>query len=146
MNQKIYKGIRVRAAFNEGDDDGHKQDVEEDSEVERDRSDDEVSGLEHLSGGQQTVVVVALIFAVLRMEAAPFYILDEFDHALDSQYRQAIAGLIAELSEKSQFLITTFKPELIETTDASIFEIQFANRRSQMVPMDKAGAVAIIKA
>ena len=44
-------------------------------------------GLQHLSGGQKTVVVVALIFAVLKIEAAPFYILDEFDHALDSQYR-----------------------------------------------------------
>ena len=48
-------------------------------------------GLSHLSGGQKTVVVVALIFAVLKMESAPFYILDEFDHALDTQYRKAIA-------------------------------------------------------
>ena len=55
-------------------------------------------GLSHLSGGQKTVVVVALIFAVLKMEAAPFYILDEFDHALDSCYRSAIAKLIIELS------------------------------------------------
>jgi structural maintenance of chromosome 3 (chondroitin sulfate proteoglycan 6) len=42
-----------------------------------------------------------MIFAVLKMEAAPFYILDEFDHALDSQYRQAIANLISELSVHS---------------------------------------------
>jgi len=41
-------------------------------------------GLSHLSGGQKTVVVVSLIFAVLKLDAAPFYILDEFDHALDS--------------------------------------------------------------
>ena len=41
-------------------------------------------GLSHLSGGQKTVVVVALIFAVLKLDAAPFYILDEFDHALDA--------------------------------------------------------------
>ena len=41
------------------------------------------TGLTHLSGGQKTVVVVALIFAVLKLDAAPFYILDEFDHALD---------------------------------------------------------------
>ncbi len=47
-----------------------------------------------LSGGQKTVVVVAMIFAVLKMSAAPFYILDEFDHALDVQYRSAIATLI----------------------------------------------------
>ena len=40
--------------------------------------------LSQLSGGQKTVVVVSLIFAVLKLDAAPFYILDEFDHALDA--------------------------------------------------------------
>jgi chromosome segregation ATPase len=39
-----------------------------------------------------------MIFAVLKMSAAPFYILDEFDHALDAQYRNAIADLISNLS------------------------------------------------
>ncbi len=61
----------------------------------------EETNLKQLSGGQKSVVVVAMIFAVLKMEAAPFYILDEFDHALDSQYRQAIANLISELSVHS---------------------------------------------
>jgi chromosome segregation ATPase len=36
-----------------------------------------------------------MIFAVLKMEAAPFYIMDEFDHALDSQNRNSIAGLVS---------------------------------------------------
>jgi structural maintenance of chromosome 3 (chondroitin sulfate proteoglycan 6) len=54
-----------------------------------------------------------LILSVLQIEAAPFYILDEFDHALDGQYRKAIASLISSLSDRSQFLITTFKPELV---------------------------------
>ena len=34
--------------------------------------------------GAARALVLAMIFAVLRMEAAPFYILDEFDHALDT--------------------------------------------------------------
>ena len=59
-------------------------------------------------------MVVALLLAVLKVEAAPFYILDEFDHALDAQYRHAIAKLISQLSKKSQFFITTFKPDIIE--------------------------------
>jgi len=41
------------------------------------------------------VVVIAMIFSVLKMEAAPFYIMDEFDHALDSQYRSSISGLVS---------------------------------------------------
>jgi len=103
-------------------------------------------GLQHLSGGQKTVVVVALIFAVLKMEAAPFYILDEFDHALDAQYRKAIAQLILELSTKSQFLITTFKTDLIDILkDAKIFEVSFHNKQSRLEIIDKARAHAILK-
>lgn len=102
-------------------------------------------GLNHLSGGQKTVVVVALIFSVLKMEAQPFYILDEFDHALDSQYRKAIANLVKELSAKSQFLISTFKPDLIESIiDAKIFEVSFKNKQSKLQLIDKSRALEIL--
>ena len=100
--------------------------------------------LAHLSGGQKTVVVVALILAVLKMEAAPFYILDEFDHALDSQYRSTIAQLINELSSRSQFLITTFKPEIIKATNAKIFEVTFKNRKSSMAEIGQEKALKIV--
>ena len=57
------------------------------------------------------------MFAILKIDAAPFYVMDEFDNALDSENRGAIAGLIFDLSKASQFLITTFKPELIDGAD-----------------------------
>lgn len=60
------------------------------------------------------MVAASLLFAILKIEAAPFYIMDEFDHALDAEFRGAIASLIMELAVNSQFLITTFKPELVE--------------------------------
>ena len=86
-----------------------------------------------------------MIFAVLRMEAAPFYILDEFDHALDAQYRQAIAQLVSELSQHSQFLITTFKPELItHCQDSLMCEVKFANRKSSIKKIEQDRALKII--
>ena len=91
-------------------------------------------------------MVVSLIFAVLKVDAAPFYILDEFDHALDVQYRAAIASLINELSRKSQFLITTFKPEMIRVTQAKIFEVTFRAKKSAMVEIDRDRALRIVKA
>jgi len=39
-----------------------------------------------------------LLFAIFKIEPAPFYIMDEFDNALDAEFRGAIAGLIYELS------------------------------------------------
>ena len=104
------------------------------------------TGLSHLSGGQKTVVVVALIFAVLKLEPAPFYILDEFDHALDPQYRSSIATLIAELSSRSQFLITTFKPELIRAADAKLFEVRFQGKKSVIKEINREQALGIVRA
>jgi len=39
-----------------------------------------------------------LLFSILKIEAAPFYIMDEFDNALDAEYRGAVCCLIKELS------------------------------------------------
>ena len=52
--------------------------------------DDELS-LSQLSGGQKAVVAACLIFAIQKIDAAPFYIMDEFDASLDAQYCQGIA-------------------------------------------------------
>ena len=46
--------------------------------------------MKQLSGGQKTLVALALIFAIQRCDPAPFYLFDEIDAALDPQYRQAI--------------------------------------------------------
>jgi len=54
--------------------------------------------LSRLSGGQKAVVAACLIFAIQRIEPLPFYILDEFDSALDPLYCEGIANQIAELS------------------------------------------------
>ena len=53
--------------------------------------------------------------------------------------------MVSTLSTKSQFLITTFKPELVETNEnGKIFEVSFANRKSKINVIDKAKALKII--
>ncbi|KAF4733906.1 hypothetical protein FOZ63_002401 [Perkinsus olseni] len=54
--------------------------------------------MHELSGSQKSVVAVALLFAVLRSEQPPLYILDEIDSALDAQYREAVARLISSVT------------------------------------------------
>ena len=44
-----------------------------------------------LSGGQQTVVALSLVFAIQRCDPSPFYLFDEIDAALDPSYRTHIA-------------------------------------------------------
>ena len=50
--------------------------------------------MNQLSGGQQTLVALTLIFAIQRCDPAPFYLLDEIDQALDDTHRKAVADLI----------------------------------------------------
>ena len=92
--------------------------------------------LSSLSGGQKAVVATCLIFAVQKIDVSPFYILDEFDSALDTSYCQGIANVIKKMSHSSkdeetgeerpgcQFIITSFKPHMISCAD-QIFEVLF---------------------
>ena len=47
--------------------------------------------MKQLSGGQKTLVALALIFAIQRCDPAPFYLFDEIDAALDPQFRSALS-------------------------------------------------------
>jgi len=98
--------------------------------------------MQQLSGGQKTVVAIALIFAIQRLEPAPFYLFDEIDAALDTQYRTAIARLIARDAKNAQMVITTFRPEIIETADR-FYRVYQKNRvsRIECVPREEAKKV-----
>merc|ERR1712154_320281 len=74
-------------------------------------------GIRQLSGGQQTVVALALIFAIQRCDPSPFYVFDEIDAALDQQYRKAVADIISKMKTKTQFITTTFRPEILNEAD-----------------------------
>mmetsp|Transcript_38122 Transcript_38122/g.83033 ORF Transcript_38122/g.83033 Transcript_38122/m.83033 type:complete len:1198 (-) Transcript_38122:50-3643(-) len=98
--------------------------------------------MSQLSGGQKTVVAIALVFAIQRLEPAPFYLFDEIDAALDTQYRTAVARLIARDAKNAQMVITTFRPEIIETADR-FYRVFQKNRvsRIECVPRDEAKRV-----
>lgn len=56
----------------------------------------EVMSMKQLSGGQKTLVALALIFAIQRCDPAAFYLFDEIDAALDPQYRTTVAHMLAQ--------------------------------------------------
>ncbi len=105
-----------------------------------------------LSGGQKSLVALALIFAIQRADPAPFYLMDEVDAALDATYRSSVAALMKKASApdegnggagKSQYVVATFKPELVMPGDM-FFKISYANKVSSMKAVSQQEALATI--
>jgi chromosome segregation protein len=65
------------------------------------------------SGGERSVAAVAFIFALKEFTPASFYLLDEVDAHLDAFHVSRLAELLLEESEKTQFIIITLKPEMV---------------------------------
>lgn len=66
-----------------------------------------------LSGGEQTLVALALIFAIQELNPYCFYILDEIDAALDKRNSGRLAGLLKRYMEKGQYIIISHNDEII---------------------------------
>lgn len=60
-----------------------------------------------LSGGERAMTAVALLFALLEINPAPFCVLDEIDAALDEANVGRVAQTLKELAGQSQFLVIT---------------------------------------
>ena len=84
-----------------------------------------------LSGGQKSLVALALIFAIQKCDPAPFYLFDEIDAALDAMHRKAVADMIHELADGAQFITTTFRPELLEHS-SKFYGVKFRNKVSHV--------------
>ena len=60
-----------------------------------------------LSGGEKTMTMIALLFAVFRSRPAPFCILDEVDAPLDEANVDRFNMIVREFMDRSQFVIVT---------------------------------------
>ena len=60
-----------------------------------------------LSGGEQTLVALSLLFAVQEHKPYHFYIFDEIDAALDKRNSERLAGLLQQYMKKGQYIVVT---------------------------------------
>ncbi|AGB40594.1 chromosome segregation protein SMC [Halobacteroides halobius DSM 5150] len=71
-----------------------------------------------MSGGEKALTATALIFALLKINPSPFYILDELDAPLDDANVNRFASYLQELSDKAQFIIITHRKGTMKVLDA----------------------------
>ncbi|QFG04065.1 chromosome segregation protein SMC [Tepidiforma bonchosmolovskayae] len=77
-----------------------------------------IKSLSLLSGGERSLTAVALLFALLTANPAPFCVLDEVDAALDEANVGRFTGALKKLSERTQFIVVTHNRRTIEVADA----------------------------
>ncbi len=77
-----------------------------------------IESLSLLSGGERSLTAVALLFALLAANPAPFCVLDEVDAALDEANVGRFADSLHALSEKTQFITVTHNRRTVEAADA----------------------------
>lgn len=66
-----------------------------------------LQNLTMLSGGERSMTSVALLFALLENDPAPFCVLDEVDAALDEANVGRVGRALTDLAHASQFLVIT---------------------------------------
>jgi chromosome segregation protein len=71
-----------------------------------------------LSGGEKAMTAIALVMAIFKYRPAPFCLLDEVDAPLDDANVGRFVNKIAEMSEKTQFIVITHNKRTMEAAKA----------------------------
>ena len=70
-----------------------------------------------LSGGEKALTAIAILFAILKINPAPFCILDEIEAALDDVNVARYALYLKKFSNDTQFLVITHRKGTMEIAD-----------------------------
>lgn len=76
-----------------------------------------VKRLDSLSGGEKGLSAIALLFAIMKVNPAPFCIFDEVEAALDDVNVTRYAKYVRRMTENTQFILITHRRGTMEEAD-----------------------------
>ena len=76
-----------------------------------------VSSIEQLSGGEKSIVALAIYFAMMKVAPPPFCMLDEVESALDDVNVDRFANYIRRMCGQTQFIVVTHRRGTMEEAD-----------------------------
>ena len=100
-----------------------------------------------LSGGEQALTAMSLIFAVFLTNPAPICVLDEVDAPLDDANVERFCNLLDTMRQRTEtrFLVITHNPITMARVDR-LFGVTMAERGvSQLVSVDLKGAEEAVR-
>jgi chromosome segregation protein len=76
-----------------------------------------VAHIEALSGGEKSLVAIALYFSIMKVNPPPFCILDEIEAALDDVNVDRFAAYLRRMNAQTQFIVITHRRGSMEEAD-----------------------------
>ncbi|PKY09857.1 chromosome segregation protein SMC [Acidithiobacillus marinus] len=100
------------------------------------------ASLQQLSGGEKALTAIALVFALFRLNPAPFCVLDEVDAPLDDANVGRFCHLVQEMAAQTQFLIVTHRNLTMQVGEQLIGVTMTEPGISRIVPVSVAATLA----
>ncbi|BDM64936.1 chromosome partition protein Smc [Shewanella sp. NFH-SH190041] len=104
------------------------------------------STIQLLSGGEKALTALSLVFAIFRLNPAPFCMLDEVDAPLDDANVERFCRLLKEMSQTVQFIYISHNKITMEMADQLIGVTMHEPGVSRIVAVDLEEAVAMADA
>ncbi|MEM3113507.1 MAG: chromosome segregation SMC family protein [Candidatus Pacearchaeota archaeon] len=88
-----------------------------------------------LSGGEQTLVALSLIFAIQEYKPYAFYILDEIDASLDKKNSELLSNLLKKYIQTGQYIIISHNDSIISGADV-IYGVSMNHGVSKVISLE----------
>ena len=89
-----------------------------------------------LSGGEKALTAIALVFALFRLNPAPFCLMDEVDAPLDDSNTERFCNMVKKMSERTQFLFVSHNKITMEMAQQLIGVTMQESGVSRIVDVD----------
>jgi chromosome segregation protein len=99
-----------------------------------------------LSGGEKALTALALVFALFRLNPAPFCLMDEVDAPLDDSNTERFCAMVKKMSERTQFLYVSHNKITMEMAQQLIGVTMQESGVSRIVEVDMEAAVRMAEA
>jgi chromosome segregation protein len=96
-----------------------------------------------LSGGEKALTAIALVFALFRLNPAPFCLMDEVDAPLDDSNTERFCQMVKKMSEKTQFLFVSHNKITMEMAQQLIGVTMQESGVSRIVDVDIEAAMTM---
>lgn len=104
------------------------------------------STIQLLSGGEKALTALALVFALFRLNPAPFCLMDEVDAPLDDSNTERFCAMVKKMSERTQFLYVSHNKITMEMAQQLIGVTMQESGVSRIVDVDMDAAVLMAEA